>query len=237
MTENLIDTITCIDCIEGLKKVQDNSVDLILTDPPYGISREINIKGKRMGSTAVLDFNFGQWDKFEKKWIDVALKKTRGWFISFCAKKDIGIYWDLLEKNKFIAIDVVVWHKPDPLPFNAKSRFVNAWEAIVLGKRPGATWNSKYQPNVLTYQAPKNGERIHPTQKPLKLIEKLIELTTETGDIVLDPFMGSGTTAVACKLLGRHYIGFDTNRDYCEIAEKRIKGTNKQLNAFLESPA
>ncbi|MGC8622065.1 MAG: DNA-methyltransferase [Caldisphaera sp.] len=234
MAENFIDTITCIDALEGLKKIKNNSIDLILTDPPYGISREINIKGKRIGSTAVLDFNFGEWDKFEKKWIDIALKKTKGWFISFCAKKDIGVYWDLLEKNKFIAIDALVWHKPDPLPFNAKSRFVNAWEAIISGKKPGAYWGSKYQPNVLTYQAPKNNERVHPTQKPLKLIEKLIELTTKPGDVVLDPFIGSGTTAVACKMLGRHYIGFEINRDYCKIAKDRIKNTNESLFTFLE---
>ncbi len=234
MIDKWIDTIQCMDCIKGLKKLPERSVHLILADPPYGISRKLNCKGKRLGTTAKLDFEFGKWDKFNKKWIGVALKKTKGWFISFCAKKDIGIFWDFLEKNKFIAIDALVWQKPDPLPLNAKSRFLNAWEAIVVGKRPGAHWSSNYFHNILKYQAPKGRERIHPTQKPLKLIIKLIELTTHPGDIVVDPFMGSGTTAVACRLTNRHYIGFEIDKKYCKIAQKRVNSIGKPLNTFLK---
>jgi len=121
MLSKILDTIVNDDCIKGMKNIPDNSVDLILADPPYGISREINTKGKRIGTSGILDFNFGKWDVFNEEWIDLAIKKTRGWFISFCAKKDIGLFWDKLEKNKMVAIDSLVWIKPDPLPFNAKS--------------------------------------------------------------------------------------------------------------------
>jgi len=233
MIKKWMDTIQCIDCVIGLKKIPDSSIDLVIADPPYGISRELNCKNQRLGRTAKLNFNFGEWDKFNREWLEIAVKKTKGWIISFCAKKDIGIYWDILEKNGFIAIDSLVWQKPDPLPLNAKSRFLNAWEAIIVGKRSGAHWGSTYAHNIFKYQAPKGKERIHPTQKPLGLIRDLIKLTTRKGDIVLDPFMGSGTTAVACKNLGRHYIGFEIDKKYCEQAIKRVNSISSPIEDFL----
>ena len=234
MLTELLDTIQCIDCVEGFKRIPNNSIDLIIADPPYGISRELNCKNQRLGRTAKLNFNFGEWDKFNKEWFEIAIKKTKGWIITFCAKKDIGTYWDILEKNDFVAIDSLAWVKPDPLPLNAKSRFLNAWESIVVGKKSGAYWGSKYFPNVLKFQAPKGRERIHPTQKPLELMKKLIELTTKRGGIVLDPFMGSGTTAVACKQLGRHFIGFEISKSFCEIAEKRTSNVSERLELFVQ---
>jgi site-specific DNA-methyltransferase (adenine-specific)/modification methylase len=224
-----LNKIICGDAIEELKKLPDNSVSLVLTDPPYGISRDLNCKNKRLGTTAKLNFDFGEWDRLNNEWIELAIKKTSGWFISFCAKKDVGVFWDALEKNGFIAIDALVWQKPDPVPLNAKSRFLNAWEVAVLGKRPGSVWNSNYEHNILKYQAPKSNNRMHPTQKPLELIKKLVLLTTKKGDLVLDPFMGSGTTAVACKELGREYIGFEISKDYCELANRRVNSTNSPL--------
>lgn len=220
-------TIQCMDCLDGLKSIPDNSISLIIADPPYGISRELNVKGKRLGTTAKLDFNFGKWDVVNKKWLNMAIPKVNGWFISFCAKKDLGIYWNALEGDGFIAIDALVWQKPDPLPLNAKSRFLNAWEVAVMGKKPGGTWNSKYEHNIIKCQAPKGKNRIHPTQKPLELIKKLILLTTNEGDLVLDPFMGSGTTAVACKILKRKYIGFEINPEYCKQAIERVQATQE----------
>jgi|SRR3990170_264839 len=233
MLKEWLNTIQCIDCIDGLKKIPDNSIDLIIADPPYGISRELNCKNQKLGTTAKLNFDFGEWDKFDKKWFEIAIKKTKGWIVTFCAKKDIGVYWDILEKNGFVAIDSIAWIKPDPLPLNAKSRFLNAWESIVVGKKSGAYWGSKYFPNILKFQAPKGRDRIHPTQKPLGLIEKLIELMTKKNDIVLDPFMGSGTTAVACKQLGRHFIGFEISKEFYELTKKRLNGISERLEIQL----
>jgi len=135
-------------------------------------------------------------------------------------------------KNKFVAIDALVWVKPDPLPLNAKSRFLNAWEALVVGKRSGAYWGSEYFSGVIQFQAPKGKDRIHPTQKPLGLIKTLIQLTTKEGDTVLDPFIGSGTTAIACKVLGRHFIGFEVSAEYCKLAEDRIRNNPESIAMF-----
>ncbi len=193
-----INTIQNMDCLVGLEQIPDSSINLIITDPPYGISRELNCKGQRLGTTAKLNFNFGEWDKFNENWFEVALKKTRGWIMTFCGKKDVGYFIEKLEKSKFVGIDVIVWQKPDPVPLNAKSRFLNAWEAIVVGKKPGATWNSDYEHNIIKVQAPKGKNRIHPTQKPVSLIKRLIDLTTKKGELILDPFTGIVTTAIAC---------------------------------------
>lgn len=222
-------TIQCIDCVEGMKQIPDDSIDLILTDPPYGISRDLNCKNQRLGTTAKLNFNFGEWDKFNKEWFGVAVKKTKGWIITFCAKKDIGFYWDILEKNDFKAIDVLVWQKPDPVPLNAKTKFLNAWESAVIAKKAGATFNGKCKHNILKYQAPKGKNRIHPTQKPEELLKELILLTTKKDDLVLDPFIGSGTTAVASLNTGRKYIGFEIDKGYYQKAQTRVQNVQISL--------
>jgi len=224
-----INTIQNADCLMGLRRIPDNSIDLIIADPPYGISRKLNCKGKRLGTTAKLDFNFGKWDKFSKEWFEIAIKKTKGWIMTFCAKKDVGLFIDELDRNGFVAIDVIVWQKPDPIPLNAKSRFLNAWEAIVVGKKAGALWNSRYEHNIIKVQAPKGRDRFHPTQKPVELIKKLITLTTKERDLVLDPFMGSGTTAVACVETKRNYLGFEISKEYHRKSINRIKRLPQRL--------
>ena len=230
-------TIQCMDATEGMKKLPDKSFDLIIADQPYGISRELNCKNKKLGTTAKLNFNFGEWDSFDINWFLEAIKKTKGWVITFCAKKDIGKYWDILEKEGFIAVDSMAWVKPDPLPLNAKSRFLNAWESLVIGKRPGAHFGSNYIHNVLKYQAPKGKTRCHPTQKPLGLIKELVSVTTPENGLVLDPFMGSGTTALVCKQLKRKFIGFEINQEYCNMANQRLLEEDKKgtLSNFSSS--
>ena len=218
--------------MKGLKKIPDGSVDLLITDPPYGISQTLNCKGQRLGTTAKLDFDFGEWDESSLDWCPIALKKTTGWAVIFCSKRNIGKYWDIMEKMKFIAIDALVWQKPDPVPLNGKTKFLNAWEAAIIGKRSGGYFGGYCTHNIFKYQAPKGKTRIHPTQKPIGLIQEIIELTTKENDIVLDPFMGSGTTAVAAKLANRRFIGFEKDSKFCKKARARVKKTEKSLLAF-----
>ena len=123
--------------MKGLKKIPDGSVNLLIADPPYGISQTLNCKGQRLGTTAKLDFDFGEWDESSLDWCPIALKKTKGWAVIFCSKRNIGKYWDIMEKMKFIAIDALVWQKPDPVPLNGKTKFLNAWETAIIGKRNG----------------------------------------------------------------------------------------------------
>ena len=220
--------------MKGLKKIPDGSVNLLIADPPYGISQTLNCKGQRLGTTAKLDFDFGEWDESSLDWCPIALKKTKGWAVIFCSKRNIGKYWDIMEKMKFIAIDALVWQKPDPVPLNGKTKFLNAWEAAIIGKRNGGYFGGYCTHNIFKYQAPKGKTRIHPTQKPIGLIQEIIELTTKENDIVLDPFMGSGTTAVAAKLANRRFIGFEKDSKFCKKARARVKKTEKSLLAFTQ---
>ena len=228
-----LNKISNLDCMIGLKKIPDGSVNLLIADPPYGISQTLNCKGQRLGTTAKLDFDFGEWDESSLDWCPIALKKTKGWAVIFCSKRNIGKYWDIMEKMKFIAIDALVWQKPDPVPLNGKTKFLNAWEAAVIGKRSGGHFGGYCTHNIFKYQAPKGKTRIHPTQKPIGLIQEIIELTTKENDIVLDPFMGSGTTAVAAKLANRRFIGFEIDSKFCKKARSRVKKTEKSLLAFI----
>ena len=222
------------DGISGMDRIPNKSVNLLITDPPYNISQRLNCKGQRLGTTAKLDFDFGEWDNDNQlepnKWVGKALSKVGGWAIIFCAKRDIGTYWDALRNDGFRAVDAIVWKKPDPVPLNGKTKMLNAWETAVIGKRDGAYFGGYCTHNIFTYQAPKGKTRIHPTQKPLGLITELISLTTRAGDIVLDPFMGSGTTAVACVRLGRRYVGFEIDREYCMKAEARLVGEKTKIS-------
>ena len=230
------------DGISGMDEIEDHSIDLLITDPPYGISRHLNCKGKRLGSTAKLDFDFGEWDEDAKdaefsKWVDKALSKVRGWAIIFCAKQDIGNYWNYFEAHDFKAIDALVWRKPDPLPLNGKTKMLNAWEAAIIGKQNGAFFGGYCTHNIFMYQAPKGKSRIHPTQKPLGLFRELIELTTRKEDVILDPFAGSGTTAVACKQLGRNYMCFEIDEAYCKAARNAVDVENSKtrLHAYTHT--
>ena len=236
--DSLLNKIHNIDCMKGMKAIPDSSIQLLIADPPYGISKTLNCKGQKLGSTAKIDFDFGDWDTDNgqnfTEWCKEGLKKTSGWAIIFCAKKDIGVYWNHMEKLHFKAIDSIVWQKPDPIPLNGKSKLLNAWESAVIGKRGGAYFGGYCTHNIFKYQAPKGKTRIHPTQKPLDLIAKLIELTTRENDIVFDPFIGSGTTAIACKKLNRQFIGFDNNLEYCNMAKKRLTSFKKQDVIILQ---
>ena len=216
------------DGIRGMKKIPDNSIDLLITDPPYHISRQLNCKGQRLGKTAKLDFDYGDWDHDNANnnytnWADTALKKVKGWAIVFCAKQNIDAYWLIFEKHEFKGIDALVWQKPDPVPLNGKTKMLNAWESAVFGKRAGAFFGGYCTHNIFKYQAPKGKSRVHPTQKPLGLFKELIDLTTREGDVVLDPFIGSGTTGVACRQMNRRYIGFETDKGYCADARRAVR--------------
>ena len=112
---------------------------------------------------------------------------------------------------------------------NGKTKMLNAWETAIIGKKAGTNFNGKCQHNVFKYQAPKGKSRIHPTQKPIGLIRELVLLTTKNGDTVLDPFMGSGTTAIACIETKRNYIGFEIDKKYHKQSLERIKNLQRPL--------
>jgi len=235
-TENGI--LYCGDCLEILREFPKESIDLILTDPPYGISKEHNFdsmkdrKNKRTGTF------FGDWDVFNiKNWeIIVNPTKKSSSIISFMSFEQYKNFTETIEKCNFEIKDRLIWEKTNPFPKNRDRRYVINIELIVWAVKKKAKWifnrqNPKYETCVLRFSSESGAKfkRYHPTQKPLKLIKYLLKIHSNENNLVLDPFLGSGTTAVACEKLNRRWIGIEINPEYCEIAKKRILEIKNKL--------
>ena len=229
------------DGIAGASELPDLSVDLLLTDPPYSISKayvcetQVPRRLRTNGSDFIMPKGyFGQWDEeFPQpgEWTSVVIPKVRGWVVIFCAQAQIGEYCDILNTHKLSAVGTMVWHKTNPVPFNHKYKPINAWEAIVIGKRPGTKFNGKTVHNVFECKSPSPQERIHPTQKPLHLIAQFITLFSNKGAVVLDPFAGSATTLIAAANLGRRALAYENDSTHFDAAVMRIMGSVNPLQA------
>ncbi|MDO5564020.1 MAG: DNA (cytosine-5-)-methyltransferase [Eubacteriales bacterium] len=205
-------------------------INHIITDPPYNISKANNfntMKQKRQG------VDFGEWDKeFDFiSWIKpyVELLDKNGSIIIFCSYYYISFIITELEKNDIDVKDVIIWKKSNPMPRNIERRYVQDMEFAIWGVQKKAKWifnkgeKEKYKRSLYETSLVSGSEKTkHPTQKSLKLMEEIIKVHTNKNDVIMDPFMGSGTTGVACKKLGRKFIGIELNRDYFEIAKTRI---------------
>ena len=206
-------------------------VDLLLTDPPYGISRPYACEGqiprrlRRDGSDFIMPRgHFGDWDASvdPHAWCEVVLPKVRGWAVTFCAQAQIGVYCDIFTAAGMVAVGPMVWQKTNPVPFNHQHKPINAWEAMVVGKRPGTTFNGRLVHNVFVHKSPSPQQRIHPTQKPLPLIAELVGLFSKPDDLVLDPFAGSATTVVAARDARRDVLAYEADPAIFSAAVGRL---------------
>ena len=226
------------DGIEGAQQLPDKSIDLLLTDPPYGISKEyicekqVSRRLRKDGTDFIMPKgNFGDWDGpiSPSDWTRVVLPKVKGWFVTFCAQAQIGEYCQILQEHKFVAVGTLVWQKTNPVPFNHKYKPINAWEAVVVGKRPGTKFNGKMVHNVFLYKSPSPQHRFHPTQKPLDLIKRLVELFSSEGEFVFDPFAGSATTLIAAALMNRKVASYERDPEIFESACDRLTKMKEKL--------
>ena len=220
------------DCLELMKGVPDKSVDAVITDPPYNISRKNNFK--TMGRAGI---DFGEWDKdFDlTSWIDSIGSKVKagGSIVIFNDWKNMSYIVESLEENEFEVKDLLRWKKTNAMPRNRDRRFITDYEVAVWAVKKGAKWtfnrlSETYEiPEVVGSLTPMS-EKVdggHATQKPIYVMEWAIVRLTKEGAVILDPFMGSGTTGVACKNLNRNFIGMELDENYFNIAKKRITET------------
>lgn len=247
------------DCIEGMKRLPDNSVDFILTDPPFNISKDIiNITINKqinpyLQQQIVKTLDFGEWDKFNTEqeyaafiylWINECIRilKNRGNLITFSSKERISLFWQLCsnKNNGLFFRDIIVWHKNNPRPnvYN-NLKFVSATEFMLWAVKGGKTpiyFNKNYTQhhNIIRTNICGGSERkhIHPCQKPADLIKTLLTIFTKPGDLVLDPFCGSGTVPVTCDVIGRKYIGFEKDPQWYDIITHRLR--QRSLFSFTE---
>lgn len=236
------------DCVKILKKIGDKTIDLIFADPPYFLSSG----GVSCHSGKQVSVNKADWDKsitieekikFSKKWISECrrvLKDNGTIWISGTLHNiySIGV---ALEKTGFSIINNITWQKPNPAPNLACRCFTNSTETILWArkqltpKKKGKHYfnyslmkeinGNKQMKDVWTINLPRKEEKKHgkhPTQKPVDLLLRILEASTKENDLVLDPFCGSSTTGVACKILKRRYIGIDNKKEYLDISIKRL---------------
>lgn len=229
------------DCIEVMKRLERNKVDLIFADPPYFLSND----GQSIRSGKVVSVNKGDWDKKEN--YDNVDSFTYSW-LKECHRilKYDGTIWvsgthhnifDIernMKKIGFKIINVVIWHKSDPPPLIYKNKFRFSYEFIIWAKKSGKHYfdyeemfnvNNQEMEDVWLMDAVQMSEKkhgYHPTQKPEALLDRIIRASSKEGDIVLDPFLGSGTTCFVAKKLNRKYIGIEKEEKYFNIAKDRL---------------
>ena len=254
MTTPPINQILHGDCIEVLKSLPQNSVDLIFADPPYNL--QLRNALYRPNMTKVNAVNDG-WDKFE----DFAEYDafTRDWLsASQCVLKETGTIWvigsyhniyrvgAIMQDLGFWVLNDIVWIKNNPMPNFRGVRFTNAHETLIWAqKEKGAKYTFNHQSmkglnddlqmrsdwnlNLATgkERIRSNGLKAHSAQKPEALLYRIIMASSSPGDVVLDPFFGSGTTGAVAKKLGRNWIGIERDKKYIKVAQKRIASVQK----------
>ena len=253
--DNYVDQIFNEDALSGLDRIPDGSVDLILTDPPYGLGKDYGNDSDKQASAEYLVWT--------EKWITAALPKlklTGALYIFLTWRYSPEIF--VMLKQRMTMLNEIIWDRRVPsmggsvrsftsvhdtigffakekgyyfdldavrIPYDAETKkarsrsiFVGAkW--LELGYNPKDVWSV----SRLHREDPERAD--HPTQKPLEIIERMVRASCPPGGIVLDLFMGSGTTAIAAKRCGRHFVGFELNPEYCEIIQGRLASPEAQL--------
>ena len=209
------------------ESMDDGTVDLILTDPPYNISRKTGFKNGKLKKFNVIDMDFGEWDHEEidlGKFIELSYQKLRkgGTIIVWYDLWKLGKLSDIMKDKGFVMLRQIIWQKTNPVPINMKRTYLsNAREMAVVAVKGGKpTFNSEYDRGEYLFPIPQ--PRQHPTQKPYGLFAQLVLKHSNEGDLVLDPFMGSGTTLDACLEHNRDFMGCDINEKYFDIVQERV---------------
>lgn len=228
------ETFEHTDSISLLATLKNETIDLVLTDPPYIISKPSGFKSVVHGEKRfAVETEHGEWDKPENFSLEdlrdsvfeyYRVLKKHGTMITFCDLWKISDVKRIMEDAGFKQIRLIEWIKTNPVPLNSSRNYLtNAREVALLGvKVSKPTFHSSYDNGV--YQLPICHEkgRFHSTQKPLMLMQQLIEKHSNPNDVVLDTFAGAATTLLAAKNLGRGFIGCELDEDYFDQAEKRL---------------
>ena len=262
VSTNLHNKLINGDSLKELKKIPDETFDLIFADPPYNLQLQNSlIRPDRSKVNAVNDKwdqfeSFKSYDKFTFEWLEQCkrvLKKNGSIWV-------IGSYHNIFRVGKIIQdlgfwiLNDVIWNKNNPMPNFRGTRFTNAHETLIWASKDK---KSKY---TFNYQSMKsfnddlqmrstwnfpicngkerlkdNGTKVHSTQKPEALLHRILLASSNKNDFILDPFSGSGTTAVVSKKLGRSYFGIEKEKKYFEAANKRIKNTNIIKDEYLDT--
>ena len=229
------------DAYELIKQIDDKSIDLIITDPPYEFTvNDYNAKffrNRKINSYKDIkknNINKGIDYLILNEFVRV-LKKINCYI--WCNKEQIFDYLQFFTKEHNCNFEIIVWGKTNPPPL-LSGHFLKDKEYCLCFWETGVKMNFNYDIGKTVYYTALNqndkNQYLHPTIKPLNIIENLVKISSIEGDVIFDPFVGSGTTCVAAKRLGRKYIGFEINEKYYKIAKDRLQGWNQknEMNLF-----
>ena len=243
-----LDKIYNEDCLEGMKRIDTASVDCIVCDPPYLLENQgggfwsknqdpavnhYNARGTRKGMDRLGSIKDGFGDEVLDEMCRV-MKRVNIYL--FCSQKQIQRYLDYFVRDRGCNWNLLTWHKTNPIPA-CGNKYLNDTEYIMFFREKGVRLYGSYETKRTFYTTLRNQEENlryrHPTVKPLQIVRNLVVNSTERGGgVVLDPFIGSGTTAVACAKEHRHYIGFETDEGHYRTAVGRIRDEAAQPSLF-----
>lgn len=227
-----LDILYNMDCLQGMRKIPDKSVDLVVTDPPYDFeTRGSGFHKKRdyYDEIAAQGLAAGINEEYLVE-MERIMKMTNIYL--FCNKNQLRMYFDFYKDKN---CDLLVWQKLNPIPI-VNNKYLSDIEYIFFARDKGVKLGGDYFTLSKVYTSNVNKEDLnifhHPTIKPLPLVRRLVINSSKEGDVILDPFMGSGTTAVACIMEKRHWIGYEMNPDYYKNAMRRIDMERRQTTLF-----
>ncbi len=249
-TKKILNTIINADCVKMMNEMDEGSVDVIFADPPYNM--QLGDMLLRPDNSVVNGVNeewdsfesLNAYDEYTKQWLTAARRvlKDDGTIWVIGSYHNIFRVGYILQNLGFWILNDVVWSKTNPMPNFKGTRFTNAHETMIWAvKNPKAKYTFNYEamkalnddtqmrsiweiPICTGKERLKNesGEKLHPTQKPEALLYRVLLASTKAGDVVLDPFFGTGTTGAVAKKMGRNFIGIERDKEYIKGAQKRI---------------
>ena len=261
-TKNIINTIINDDSIKIMNAMEENSVDLIFADPPYNLQLGENLT--RPDNTTVAGVyeewdsfeSMAAYDDYTRRWLSAAKRvlKDNGSIWVIGSYHNIFRVGYILQDLGFWILNDIIWNKVNPMPNFKGTRFTNAHETLIWAvKNPKAKYTFNYEAMKAlnedtqmrsTWELPlctgkerlkgDDGNKLHPTQKPESLLYRVIMASSNVGDVVLDPFFGTGTTGAVAKKLGRNFIGIEKDATYIKGAQKRIDEISQVTDCALE---
>jgi len=227
--DKFLNKIICGDCLEVMRDIPDKSVDLVLTDPPYGIDFQSCKRKKEERFVKIAN------DKTPFiEWVEDAFRITKdgGAVVCFCRWDVEQSFLDELNRVGYEVKSQLIWHKKGFGMGDLKREFAATHENAWFGIKGNYNFPGKRPATVITMQKVDNDKIVHPNEKPVNLMAYLINTLTEPGMTILDPFLGSGTTAIAAHNTGRKFIGIEKEPKYVEIARKRLEQAQMQQSLF-----
>ena len=250
-----LNTIIDGDCIDIMNSLPENSVDLIFADPPYNLQLKSDLHRPDSSKVDAVDDHWDQfdsfaaYDRFTRNWLKAARRilKPNGAIWVIGSYHNIFRVGTALQDAGYWILNDVVWRKSNPMPNFRGKRFTNAHETMIwASKAEGSKYTFNYEAlkamnegiqmrsdwvlpicNGHERLKDENGDKAHPTQKPESLLHRVLLGATNPGDVVLDPFFGTGTTGAVAKMLGRDFIGIEREEAYRKVAQKRIDNVRK----------